>query len=124
MISAPKPVHLIKRLNSVVPIVTSVFAKHGLQLNFKAGKSELLIALRGEAARKLKVQLLVQDGGVLKVADALGATRDVLMTDAYRHLGGIVDAQGSMSRELQHRAAVAGAALRPLATSRSTWSFA
>ena len=71
-----------------------------MQLNYAAGKSECLVALRGKGAKAVRERVFVGDEARISVESQTGALL-LRVVDAYKHLGGIVTSSGSQSRELQ-----------------------
>ena len=47
---SPDPQTVIENAKSIVAIYHEEFLRHGMQLNYAAGKSECLVALRGKGA--------------------------------------------------------------------------
>ena len=71
-------------------------------MNYAAGKSECLVALRGKGAKAVRERVFVGDKARISVESQTG-TLLLRVVDAYKHLGGIVTSSGSQSRELQAR---------------------
>ena len=89
-------------VDNVKNIVAIYHEGHGLQLNYAAGKSECLVALRGKGAKAVREQVFVADKAMFTVEFQAG-TLLLRVVDAYKHLGGIVTSSGSQCRELQAR---------------------
>ena len=51
---APDPQAVIDNVKDIVAIYHEEFLRHGLQLNYAAGKSECLVALRGKGAKTVR----------------------------------------------------------------------
>ena len=96
------PQDVIDNVKNIVAIYHEEFLRHGLQLNYAAGKSECLVALRGKGAKAVREQVFVADKAMLTVEFQAG-TLLLRVVDAYKHLGGIVTSSGSQCRELQAR---------------------
>ena len=99
---SPDPNTVIDNVKSIVAIYHEEFLRHGMQLNYAAGKSECLVALRGKAAAAAREGVFVRDKARITVESQSG-TLLLRVVDAYKHLGGIVTSSGSQSRELQAR---------------------
>ena len=78
------------------------FLRHGLLLNYAAGKSECLVALRGKGDKAVREQFFVADKTMLTVKYEAGSL-SLRVVDACKHLGGSVASSGSQCRELQAR---------------------
>ena len=96
------PQEVVDNVKNIVAIYHEEFLRHGLQLNYAAGKSECLVALRGKGAKAVREQVFVADKAMLTVEFQAG-TLLLRVVDAYKHLGGIVTSSGSQCRELQAR---------------------
>ena len=83
---------VITNVKAIVAIYHEEFLRHGLQLNYAAGKSECLVALRE--------QVFVADKAILTVEYEAGSL-SLRVADAYKHQGGSVASSGSQCRELQ-----------------------
>ena len=51
----------------IVAIYHEEFLRHGLHLNYAAGESECLVALRGKGAKTVREQVFVDDKAMLTV---------------------------------------------------------
>ena len=98
----PDPQAVIDNVKIIVAIYHDEFLRHGLQLNYAAGKSECLVALRGKGAKTVREQVFVDDKAMLTVKFKAW-TMLLRVVDAYKHLGGIVTSSGSQCRELLAR---------------------
>ena len=92
-----------------------VFAEWGGELNFGEGKTECLLALRGTGASCLRRRTMVEDARELSCRRPDGLPFQLRVCFQYKHMGGIVDANGTMLPEIQHRAGIVGATARKLA---------
>ena len=99
---SPDPQTVIENVKSIVAIYHEEFLRHGMQLNYAAGKSECLVALRGKGAAAVRERVFVRNKAKISVESQTG-TLLLRVVDAYKHLGGIVTSSGSQSRELQAR---------------------
>ena len=99
---SPDPQTVIDNVKSIVAIYHEEFLRHGMQLNYAAGKSECLVALRGKGAAAVRERVFVCNKAKISVETQTGALL-LRVVDAYKHLGGIVTSNGSQSRELQAR---------------------
>ena len=93
------PQEVVDNVKSIVSIYHEEFLRHELQLNYAAGKSDCLVALRGKGAKAVQ-QVFVVDKAMLTVEFQAG-TLLLRVVDAYKHLGGIVTSSASQCRELQ-----------------------
>ena len=89
-------------------ICVSVFTRHGLRLNFKSDKSEVMYRLRGLGKAEVFRSLHNDATSVLKVpVPAVGAgndtTIDVRIVRQYKHMGMIHSSDGKYSNEVSNR---------------------
>ena len=56
---SPDPQTVIENVGSIVAIYHEEFLRHGMQLNYAAGKSECLVALRGKGAAAVRERVFV-----------------------------------------------------------------
>ena len=99
---SPDPQTVVDNVKNIVAIYHEEFLRHGLQLNYAAGKSECLLAPRGKGAKAVRERVFVDDKPKITVESQTG-TLLLRVVDAYKHLGGIVTSSGSQSRELRAR---------------------
>ena len=108
------PEQIVDQLARAIPIVVDIFASHALVLNFKPGKSEVLLAIRGKGSTAVRRRtLLAHPPAILAVTRALGNI-NVRVVHMYKHLGGIVVASGNLVPEVSSRCKSAMAAFQPI----------
>jgi len=84
-------------------IIQEVFEdSYMLPVNFKPGKTEVVIAFAGKGARHAKIDLYINNGCRLQHVRA-NRTIDVYVTHAYKHLGAMMASSGRMLPEIQNR---------------------
>ena len=104
---------LLGKLARVTNLYRSICWKHGLRVNFKAGKTEALVWLIGPGAVAASAMLdaLPKDDGSPSCfpVPLLDCGADVLLriVPAYRHLGGVLSTSSSMGVEVAARCAAA-----------------
>ena len=76
----------VQNVIATLAICHETILRHGSQLNYAAGKSECLIALRGPNATKIRKNSFVEHQALLDVAHASG-TLTTHVVDANKHLG-------------------------------------
>ena len=91
---SPDPQTVIDNVKSIVAIYHEELLRHGMQLNYAAGKSECLVALRGKGATAVRERVFVCNKAKITVESQTG-TLLLRVVDAYKHLGGIVTSSGS-----------------------------
>ena len=102
------PIQLCLDLGTVLDVVETTFAESGFQINWAAGKTEVMIKLRGARAGKARERTIkiFQGSPVIQMS----AERAVHVVDSYKHVGGIVATDGHMRREVCARVQAATAA--------------
>ena len=124
VITAAVPRTLVSKFDRAVELLVEAFDHYGMSINWKPGKTEAIVVLRGKRA-KLENRKLWQGGGVrafhvkanLKRLHLKSASWDikVIVVSQYKHLGGIIDAPNSFVPEAHQRAKSAMHAFAPLA---------
>ena len=109
--AAPK---LLEKLERTAAIAHFEYARVGLSLNFKAGKSEAVVAFHGAGAQKARIDAFEVRGGSLRVAAAVGEDFTLRIVPRYRHFGGITSGNGDHMAEIQPKMAMVRQATRQL----------
>ena len=92
-------------------LLTDAFAAHGYSLSFGPAKTAAVIAVRGPGSRKVRRALFGGTASIPILREDGGAAQLPLVA-AYRHLGVQIAADGGITHEIKHRAALAWAAFR------------
>ena len=102
------PIQLCLDMETVLGVVETTFAESGFQINWAAGKTEVMVKLRGARAGRARERTikLFQGSPVIQMS----AEKAVHVVDSYKHVGGIVSADGHMRREVCARVQAATAA--------------
>ena len=90
--------------------VDAVFQRHGLRLNYSAGKTEAVIQYRGQSAPAMRQHRFIDNLGRLPINDEA----DLRTVSEYHYLGTTFSQTVSIEQELKVRLAKAGAAFRVL----------
>ena len=95
-----EPDRLLRKLKVMATRIQARLANAGMQVNFKAGKSEAVIQLRGPGAKTLRQELYrhEQPGFVFGPQQTF-----VRIVPKYTHLGTIFTATGDMKPEIRRR---------------------
>ena len=77
------------------------FENYGLKVNFKPGKTEIVMQLRGKITKREKQKDVsnVAENGSMHLKRNSGA--EVVLTKAYKHLGSMVSADGNLMHDAQ-----------------------
>ncbi|CAE7840215.1 unnamed protein product, partial [Symbiodinium microadriaticum] len=75
--------------------------------NLDKGKTEFIACAVGPGSRKVRRQLFSMPEATIRTSCRLWADASVRLVPTYQHLGGFVHHDGTMSRELRHRASLA-----------------
>ena len=94
--------------------VHDLFMARGLQVNYDAGKSELVCSPLGLGAKEVRRKLRAASGCQLVFLPDYGPMQHISCVDAYRHLGSLVHDSANLKVEVQRRLNQARAALKPL----------
>ena len=94
---------LIKKLSKVLEVVHYSFRVHGLELNFKAGKTETLLSLVGSGSKEAKRALYDAGACILFRPRCSNRQISVHVCNSYKHMGSIVHMSASNSQEIVNR---------------------
>ena len=94
---------LLELAHTTIRLYIEKLAAHGLVLNFDAGKSELLLLLRGTGSRALRRELFGQPDPAIMVTPKGFEPIRVRLIDRYKHLGNVLHANGHLLSELRVR---------------------
>ena len=106
------PVKLLDKTRRLASICVSEFSKHGMSLNFSAGKTECLCSLKGKSSKELKQGL--SDDGSLLLFESKGKSFQLRVVTQYKHMGGIVADTCSPGLEIGNRCHSAASSLSSL----------
>jgi len=104
--SDPSCTAVMSKAQVATSLLLETFETHAMTPNLKAGKTELLVSLRGPGVRQLKTQLFgpVSDGTVPIVGEH--KTQKLVVVGSYQHLGGLLHHAGDMRLEMRRRVAI------------------
>ncbi|CAE7209907.1 unnamed protein product [Symbiodinium microadriaticum] len=114
------PRRLLQKAQRVGDLVLENLEAHGMQPNVKAGKTSIMIQLRGPGSNKARKMYFQKGCKALKLPST-GV--DLPVVNQYRHLGSILDHQQTFRPEARHRLALASQAYesaRPLLLGNKT----
>ena len=127
MVVAAVPKTMSTKFAFVVNSLRRCFHKYALDINWKAGKTEGILMWRGKRARTEKLKLRKANGRQTfpvgrkrrrhrrkSASDGLDQAVDVGIVKQYKHLGGIIEENGSMFPEVRNRCKSAMNSLAPL----------
>ena len=101
---------LTKQVAIATSCINTICARHGLQLNYNKGKSEVLCVFHGSGMVKAKQKLLLDDSGRISFDAGDGTCRHIIASAVYKHLGTQTSICMSMIPEIKTRmAAMRGA---------------
>eukprot|EP00969_Alexandrium_andersonii_P066477 2930705-Alexandrium_andersonii.AAC.1 len=100
---------ILQVLQRQAVIVSQVYARHGMALNWREGKSEAMVVFRGPGSREQSSVLFLQHGGKLQVGDD-----QLRVVACYKHMGSKSKASSSLSLEVKARAGALMSALKPI----------
>ena len=98
---------LLPRVRSVVTQVIDRCLSHALEPNLKAGKTEILVAMRGPGSVLERKQLFAVSDPTLEVESKYWGKVGIRIVQSYQHLGGRVTAKGDDGPEINSRFAQA-----------------
>eukprot|EP00973_Karenia_brevis_P041692 5769755-Karenia_brevis.AAC.1 len=115
MITAHSPNSLDRAIDELLKVLTQVYRMLRLEVNWKPGKTECFLCYKGPGSTKALEQRRVRPNGGLgvQVPGCPGVVISVVST--YRHLGGIIEADGSLVPDANAKIKSALSAYAPLA---------
>ena len=102
-LQASCPLELLKKVTSATEILDRHLTSHNLRLNFKPGKTEPVLQLRGPASREAGQVITSLGSACLQLSNG----QSLRVVSGYKHLGVFFSSSGSMAVELSRRVASA-----------------
>ena len=106
--------HIVGKITRALQIVHEEMLRMGLQPNYAAGKTEVLLNFKGRHATQSSQAFHKNHQGLLRVFNEVDGMLTVRTVNAYKHLGGFVTCKGSLHPELKVRGAQTQQQLRGL----------
>ena len=103
------PEILMAKATRLASLVLDYVARHGMKPNLKAGKTALMLALRGRGAHKARQKWFPKGARSVHLKDL---DLRVQVAPQYVHLGGLVDPEMHMKQEARRRVAMATSAYK------------
>ncbi|OLQ01432.1 hypothetical protein AK812_SmicGene15826 [Symbiodinium microadriaticum] len=107
-------------VESVVPAVADTISyfldelrQAGLKANFGPGKTEALLSINGQGARKMRQQLFCQECPAVSFGQH-GEAGSIRVTATYEYLGSLIQADGHALPSILHRRTLAREMFRPV----------
>ena len=104
MVTAGTPAALTKAVTELLEVVTEIFLDFGLSLNWKRGKSEMMLQFIGKRAVRQMERLRQLDGTLAFPLPERCAGNVLHIVDSYKHLGGFVSSDGTGLLDARYRA--------------------
>ena len=114
MLSTSSPTAMEKAIMVMMDALDTSMRSHGFLVNWKRGKTEIMIKLRGSKAAVVEQRLINKRGDDYVIALPSGF-QILQVVGHYKHLGGIICDDGDMRKEIRARCSAALAAYVPLA---------
>ena len=108
------PRALVEKTARAAGLLAHTFLAHACLINPEPGKTEVILCFRGRGTQAGRQEVFLEHGGMLGCNGGHAGQLRITVSFQYKHMGGIVDATGSMRYELKARADCAAAAGRPL----------
>jgi hypothetical protein len=115
---------IIEQMCLCAAIYNEVFARYGLTINFKKGKTEALFRFHGKGAKSARHKLFYEHNGQLTFAFK-GKSIPLIATSTYKHVGTITCSTDTMQPEITSKLSGMNAtfkALKPTFLTRSAIS--
>eukprot|EP00435_Cladocopium_sp_Y103_P016977 s3230_g4.t1 len=105
-ISSSSATETVHRAGLAASVLLETCTAHGVTPNLDKGKSEILLSLRGEGSRKLKLQFFSDvQGKCMPIVTEYG-TQHISVVGHYTHLGNVAHHSGQYHREIRQRIAI------------------
>ena len=108
----PEPEQLLPQAATLVGIVNEALATIGIEINYAAGKTELVPILAGKGSKLARIKLLEQND-TFEATLRRGSTT-VRVVPQYEHLGSIISWDASDKPDILHRRILARSMFRAL----------
>ena len=105
MADSPAPLQAIEKLTYITETLVRDLLEFGMNPNFKAGKTEAVVDLKGKNSHIVRRKIFNEDKGLLTIQTELDEQPALRIVHKYRHLGGYITHGGKMTPEIQHRLA-------------------
>ena len=103
---------LVQKCARTAEVAYATFHAYGMELNFKAGKSECLLAWRGPLSHQARLSL--EKDGCQCICSCKNMSFILRFVDKYKHLGTTLLSYGSLSLEVSCRACIIVSEVRHL----------
>ena len=100
---------LIRDTSTLIAIVIDVFATFGLKLNFKIGKSNVMIKVVGRGSKSIMNEYFGGKQTLTVISRAIGLV-EVFVCKHYKHVGSMITVDNNMNPEATYRVAAADCA--------------
>ena len=107
--SDPDPAILMAKAARLTSLVLDYVTRHGMKPNLKAGKTAIMLALRGKGVQAVRRRWFQKGARHIHLQDL---DLKVQVTPQYVHLGGMVDPGMHLKQEARRRIAMAGSSYR------------
>ena len=115
VITASVPATLITKFRRAVELLIEVFEYYGMSINWKPGKTEAILVLRGKNAKAEKSRIQTSENQCyFDVSPNSEENVRIHIVPQYKHLGSIITASGSLVPEARQRVKSAMHAFAPL----------
>ena len=104
------PTKMVRRLQATAAVVLDACEAHGLEPNLKAGKTSIVMKLRGKGSLAAAKAFFRDKDSMLVCDRADGRQTRIPIVASYKHLGGMLDAAMTGVQEAKRRSAIAKAA--------------
>ena len=94
---------LIRRTTLAGGLLGDLCSRRGLQLNYKAGKTECLLRLKGKGTKALRLELFDCESPCLRLPSTLQEDLHVRIVAQYKHLGTQITMASSQMHEIRVR---------------------
>ena len=95
--------HLIDKLQFTCSAMVQELVQFGLQPNFKAGKTEAIVDIRGKGSTALRRTLFQDLKGQLSLDTPMPEQPTLRLVASYKHLGGLLTHGSKLLPEVKHR---------------------
>ncbi|CAE7526474.1 unnamed protein product [Symbiodinium natans] len=106
-VKADRADDLVDNATKTLSLASKCLKEIGIRLNWARGKTELVLAFRGEGSKKAKTKWLCEHDSKCWVEVAGENPQEVHITDKYLHLGAMASWEGSDVHDLKYRRGLA-----------------
>jgi hypothetical protein len=111
-VAAPTADELKEKITTITQTTYHFFATYGAEPNLKQGTTNTMLFFTGKGAAKAREDILINDKGKIHFETG-GTNKSISCTTRYKHVGGIISANGELMAEAKNTSVPCGTTSKP-----------